>query len=777
MSISIDYLSDDEKMNLFSDIYSPLDNDDIEGVDEENIEFLSEFARNWNDENIMSISEAKYSGFKFPPGIRVYNPLFLEYIVKALSMICTSCRAPILKQHGLVPRDFRHAYKLFTAKNKSCTKDCGYTAVYRIENKEHKGVVYKKIMHGKEVISNKKAYYNLNLVNEEDLLYLGLPTNLHPKVFFSRVLVTIQKSFYATLLTDAEGEIIVGKGNKVIEGIDTLYSLSLAKSRNVDMYQNAYSMMMGSSDDKVDTITFTSMSSGKYSFISELKTTVVENTIRTTVIGAPNLPYNYLGVPRDLAAEVGVNIKVTSSNIDMIKTMKTLNLLLGEDVPIVEGIWIKRQAMNGDIAVGARSPILDPEAVIGYRIALIDGPCISYPLPMTSVANLDMDGDEMNLKVFEDSKATVEVMESMYIPNSIISGSTGTPVPKLVLNAPYGFVLLLVEKNTILKSHWHHLTRGLTYIESGAEFKSRYYSIMKKDAKISGHTLLSTILPPLFNYTDKGGSISIENGIITTFQPYQTNLESGIEKNVSGKKLINTVLEIIIANFPIETVNRFMSNIRILTNNYFDLFPPSIAISDYMDAYMSVRTNNAEFVNLKTTDSTLLETIGYNIKGDIDNIRLLLFKFPKMTSNVFPSQNTQLPFFERGSALETYNHGSNLFEGLSKLELTIISSRSRRDIIVSKKNVSKTGDMGNQVRATMAGVYLDNEMTTTFNAVKVGSVISPLFGIQKTLNTFKGCPVSPEFFVPSSTDSIGEGKQNLGQDIGEEDPTNNPEEV
>ena len=755
MSISIEYLSDDEKRKLFSNTED-------------------EFLQLWNDPEVNNISQSKIIGFEL--NYKLFNPLLINYIIGTLNMMCWNCKKPLLKlkeektEVDIRPIDFKDAKRMVSTMRYGCPV-CGYSPRFLAKASETSGSfvdrIYSKF--NKTLIEEKisKIYEDLEKISEEDLIYFGLPSNLHPRNFFTSVICCIQKNFYTSMLTDAEGNEITTRSNKIVIGIEGLYNSRNFEMNNIEQeytQQKFFSSMIGHSKDdsnaSAQNTTFKKISTGKYSFTSELRTTVITNTGRSTIVGAPDLPYNYIGVPKRFSENLGIIIKVTQSNFQVLSLMKDCNLLINPPEVLEIGSNVKRKIMDGDVGVVTRSPILDPDSVQAYRIKLIDGPVIKLPLPMTTIMNADFDGDEVNIKVFEDPKANVEVLEHMLISNNLISGSKGIPIPKLVLNTCYGFTLILTEKNTFTIQNLIDITKGLEFSETPEEFETRYFSVLKHKPKKDGKTLLSMILPKHLHYTNNKGSISIQNGIITKFEKIDID-----RKTFNGKKILNSIFTSIIANFDPIITTKFMNNIRILINNYFDVFPECISLHDFMTAYTSFRKHKGQVVDVINSDSTLLETIGYGIKGDKDNLKLLLYEFPRQKSYIYPVDNTQTPFFPSGSKLETYNIGSNLFEGLSLMELLMVGGKARLDILNSKKNVAKTGDIGNKTRSTMSSVYLNEDSEVTFNNIKLGSVVSPLFDINSTISSFDDCPVSPEFLFPSSTDSKNIIEENVSEDI------------
>jgi len=721
--------------------------------------------------SVESSSDIELGSFKLKH--RVLIPVFVKQLLKVLNLTCWICKShpPILKKPQ---ENLATAYKNGGKRKFKCSL-CGSSNKYINNVKEldkNKGVIYNNIqrengtnVNSTKSISSHHLFKMVKTISEVNLQYYGLRIKFHPIQFFTKYILTPQKSYISSNSGSSE-EIQMSIGSDVIyNSINELWEKTRNNILSENETQRLVNVMYGVNRTDSAT-TYLQLTTGKYSTHADLKSTQMTNTGRSTIIGGSDIPYDTVKIPKRSRGDVGVYYKVTEHNIDMIKNFKNLGLLISKPDEIVVGKTVKRMIMNDEIVVMVRYPVLNPESVSAFRVILTDESTITFSISSTSVSNADYDGDEMNFNLFGDMNSYIETFKYLYLPNKLIKGGDGKPTIKLVLNSPLAFIDILNYGKIDIKVY-KHIINKLYRIVDKESFLNRYSSHMGKPI-LDGLFLMSMILPKEVIYTNR--FIEVRDGIIIKYR----RVIDGTWANASS--ILNSILTIIIAHTDKDTVAIFMENMRILTNEWLHSRNINISLTDYCHGYNSIRkTGGANFdPDLIKEKNNLLYTMAHSIKGDIHKAKILLLKLPVVTSNLTKTENSQIPFIRRGQVDNTsYNTGSNLFEGLSLQESVMAFANSKISVINSKRDVATTGDIANRVRSVLSSVSQNLNGKVMFNGHPLAeNTISP-FSQTETIAIGDNYPITQEYFKPNSTKIINTTTENDAEAIdGVEDTLN-----
>ncbi|MEM3399343.1 MAG: DNA-directed RNA polymerase subunit A' [Candidatus Micrarchaeia archaeon] len=241
----------------------------------------------------------------------------------------------------------------------------------------------------------------------------------------------------------------------------------------------------------------------------------VNFSARTVISPDPNISINEVGVPRAVAEELTVPIKVTDWNIEECKklimrtepplavylvrpdgkrkkiTDKTREEVLNEVVP---GCTIERQLQNGDTVLFNRQPSLHRLSIMCHNVRIMNGRSFRLNLAVCPPYNADFDGDEMNLHVPQTEEARVEAELLMKVQDQIISPRHG---------------------HAIIKPHEDHVSGVYFLTKKDAYFDKKdacqiaaivgKYELPEpeRNGKYSGKKLFSMLLHPEINLETK----------------------------------------------------------------------------------------------------------------------------------------------------------------------------------------------------------------------------------------------------------------------------------
>ncbi len=232
---------------------------------------------------------------------------------------------------------------------------------------------------------------------------------------------------------------------------------------------------------------------------------------RTVISPDPQMNFNEVGVPKQIAYELTVPERVTSWNKEWLKrlikngpkvypganyvlrpdgrkkriTEDTVDNLIAE---LDSGFIVERHIMNGDIAIFNRQPSLHRMSIMCHKVKLLPGKSFRLNPSVCAPYNADFDGDEMNLHIPQTEEARAEADILMQVQTQIMSPKHGKNVIGCIEDSVTGNYLL--TKDTIFtKEEAYDLLLNIG-VDDLPSFGS----------KVSGKEIFSALLPKDFNY-------------------------------------------------------------------------------------------------------------------------------------------------------------------------------------------------------------------------------------------------------------------------------------
>lgn len=326
----------------------------------------------------------------------------------------------------------------------------------------------------------------------------------------------------------------------------------------------------------------------------------VDYSARSVITPDPNLDIDQLGMPEKIAKTLSFPEVVNDLNKERIYQYiinaqtntypQALNItrngrtrtitLIKEDIVLETGDIVRRQIIDGDIALFNRQPTLHKMSMMAFKIKVMPGKTFRINLSVTTPFNADFDGDEMNLMQPQSSTSAYELWNLARAPTQIITPQTNGPIIGIVQDSLVGAYLMTAFKTRIPRQIMMNILSRNPY------FDGNMPKPMRKD-EWAGSQLISTILPPINiqKFTN-----TYNDSITNTSPEYQhdsrtvvrngTLVSGAIDKSILGAKKENSFAHVIVNDFTPEHAKDFLSLIQKYTNLFLVYRGFSIGLGD-----------------------------------------------------------------------------------------------------------------------------------------------------------------------------------------------------
>ncbi len=278
-------------------------------------------------------------------------------------------------------------------------------------------------------------------------------------------------------------------------------------------------------------------------------------TARCVITGDDSLRIDELGVPKSVAQNLTVPVKVTDytreSLQDMLDSGKVKYVKRKDGsrsskrVILETGDTVERFLKNGDIVLFNRQPSLHKYSLMAHYVRILPHSTFRFNVCVTSPYNADFDGDEMNMHVPQTIMARTEAEEIMGVKHNIITAQGNCPVIGLIQDSLLGIFLL---SGTTLKRH-------------------EAMQVAQCPSGLSGREVISTALPQV-NYERNG--VKIVDGHF---------LEGRLTKKDVGKSN-GSLVHIIYNDFGPDVCIQFMQDLQGFAHRFLQIRGFTIGIAD-----------------------------------------------------------------------------------------------------------------------------------------------------------------------------------------------------
>ena len=229
---------------------------------------------------------------------------------------------------------------------------------------------------------------------------------------------------------------------------------------------------------------------------------------RTVISPDPNLSVSQVGVPRAVANEMTIPVRVTTYNIEELRQIvrtgpvradvnspcganyvirpDNRRLRLGADnldtvADMIEpGYTVERQLRDSDVVLFNRQPSLHRMSIMAHRVKVMEGRTFRLNPAVCPPYNADFDGDEMNMHVPQTEEARAEATILLSVHENILSPRFGGPIIGGIHDHVSGIFMLTHDVRWFTKEEALYLLRYTAIermpepgkVEDGSEFWS-----------------------------------------------------------------------------------------------------------------------------------------------------------------------------------------------------------------------------------------------------------------------------------------------------------------
>jgi len=297
---------------------------------------------------------------------------------------------------------------------------------------------------------------------------------------------------------------------------------------------------------------------------------------RTVISPDPNLSVAQVGVPRAVANEMTIPVRVTAYNIEELKQIvrngperpdvnspcganyvirpDNRRLRLGADnldtvADMIEpGYTVERHLRDTDVVLFNRQPSLHRMSIMAHRVKVMEGKTFRLNPAVCPPYNADFDGDEMNMHVPQTEEARAEATILIAVQENILSPRFGGPIIGGIHDHVSGIFMLTHEMRWYTKEDALYLLRytGIEHmpapgkVEDGVEYWSN-------------KQIFSVILPENFNMVFK--ATSCQNCDVCM---KETCDRDAYVRIIDGQLLMGTIDKKAIGAFDGQIVNRII---------------------------------------------------------------------------------------------------------------------------------------------------------------------------------------------------------------------------
>jgi len=324
----------------------------------------------------------------------------------------------------------------------------------------------------------------------------------------------------------------------------------------------------------------------------------VNFSARTVISPDPCISINEVGIPREVAKELTIPIKINKNNMAVLKQLilngpnahPGANYVIRSDgvrkkitdenkADIAEeldiGYIVERHMQNGDITVLNRQPSLHRMSMMAHKARIMPYRTFRINLTVTIPYNADFDGDEMNLHVPQTEESQTETEMLLSVEKHIRSPRYGSPVIACKHDHISGSYLLTRKETKLSKRDVAEMVfnLGIEDFETKAEYtgKDVFSLLLPKDLNLNfkSHTCTGckTCKKEGCEYD---AYVVIKNGVLK---------KGVIDDNALGEKK-GKLIDIIERKYDTETTRKFIDNVSRLALEFITRTGFSIAISD-----------------------------------------------------------------------------------------------------------------------------------------------------------------------------------------------------
>lgn len=568
----------------------------------------------------------------------VKSPLFREFILKWLKVICFECGRLITNKVIKISKS-----KLLSEYVKICR-----TIVECIHCKAPHPLVYKDKFEQaifyveynstsnfskKEELYNHEIKYILQRISNETVQYLGKPLRSHPKKFILDVIRvapnTIRPDIRSIGGNRSNNNYITAFTKNIIE-INEMLPQKIPEREKInkelrEMYFNLdmsyFEMIKGSSGtnnqvrmitnaNKIPTSIANRIPKKEGRIRRNLMGKRVRYMARGVITGDNMLKVNEVGLPISIAKSIQIPEVVRSYNKSRMNTyyMNKKNIYPGcsgiikggtkklhkieyldDEYQLQDGDIVMRDIISGDVIGFNRQPSLTFSSMSAVNVVVLnDGETLRMNVSSCNLYNADFDGDQMNGVISQNIQARNELSKLSSVGNWMISYGNSSPKMGVFQDSLIGMSELTRSDVYIDKYHAMRIVSQLDPIGKTFCFDKKIYQ---------GRELLGIILPRI-NYPQKSANMyKPQYSAFIKYDPNDIyvkidrgNLISGVlDKSTVGQDQSGSILHIINNEYGYDKALDIIYSMQQMSTSFFINYGFTIGIKDINISYDAVK--------------------------------------------------------------------------------------------------------------------------------------------------------------------------------------------
>ena len=481
----------------------------------------------------------------------------------------------------------------------------------------------------------------------------------------------------------------------------------------------------------------------------------VDFSARTVITADPNLGIHQVGVPRSVAMNLTVPVKVTAFNLAELTaavangpsqhpgakhiirsdgTRIDLRFVKNKSELLLAAGWIvERQLRDGDVVLFNRQPSLHKMSIMGHRAAVLDWSTFRLNLSCTAPYNADFDGDEMNLHVPQSLTARTEAETMMLAPKVVVSGQSNRPVMGIIQDT-----LLAVQK---ISKRGTFIERDLVYnmliIIKDWDGRIPIPAVLKPKELWTGKQMLSMVFPKVSlvssaNNPPPKKKDNPQETMPNTFNMYDnrvTIIEGELMEGIVDKKTVGSGMGGLVHTTWLdagpEEAGRLLSETQRLINHWILQYSFSIGATDAVADPETMRNIESTIDKAKRQVQELVRQ-GQIGELEIQPGRTMLESFEQLVNKVLNTardhsgKSAQSALDETNSVKAMVTAGSKgSFINISQIIACVVRIRSSLGVSSSPLTSCRASRMWKESESPMAFI---SERYRTFR--KTTSVLS-----------------------------------------------------
>lgn len=355
----------------------------------------------------------------------------------------------------------------------------------------------------------------------------------------------------------------------------------------------------------------------------------VNFSARTVLSCDPNLELDQVGIPRSIAQNLSVSVRVNSYNLHQVrswnikfvtKNNERFDYSVVPDILIEIGDIVERTLVDGDYVAVNRAPTLHRGSMMSFRIKIFDCSTLRLNLATMAPLNADCDGDELNIHVATDLSSVAEMETLMMASANIVNSQSNKP-------------LIGLSQDELLGSYKLSKDCSLTKVEflelmmcvnlANCDVPEPCTWSKKHGGRYSGLQLINLILEKLGILL---GDLEPIDGVVI--------LDNTIVSGVLNKKVVGAsnkgLVHYIFLEYGSRKAAEFIHAMQLVANQYLLFRGFSIGIADVLE------TEDAKDLDWDGLDTLLLSEATINeseLVAALQNV-LMMEAPPKEESNL-----------------------------------------------------------------------------------------------------------------------------------------------